>query len=290
MLLKMSTKPKAVRNVAYLGPNGTFAHIVASQRFGDDNAFFPKNAISEVFDFVRSHPGSYGVVPIENSSGGNIYGTIDELVDKDFDLQIVDHMELNVKLSLMGRQVSGTSAKKIYSHFAALNHCHDWLMESQYKNLEIIPTASTAEAAKLAAESDDSLALASSRSAKLYDLHILGVPTQKRNVTQFIVLGEKGSPVIMNDQGERRSTVVVTLPSNSGSLCDFLLPFKEHGVNLSRILSRPIKGLPHDYAFLIDIDGAIDSNVVATALAQSKKFCTSLRVIGNYSKYGVFES
>src|ERR1035437_4009344 len=70
--------------VSYLGPKGTFSNKVAAQRFGARSRYLPLPAIAEVFDSVNTGQADYGVVPIENSSGGTVYDTVDELVNPDF--------------------------------------------------------------------------------------------------------------------------------------------------------------------------------------------------------------
>ena len=74
----MTLKKKSpVRQIAYLGPSGTFSELVAGKRFGREVELVPLPGIYEVFEFVRARRDALGVVPIENSSGGTIYETID---------------------------------------------------------------------------------------------------------------------------------------------------------------------------------------------------------------------
>ena len=68
--------------VAFLGPEGTFAQLAAQKRFGGDAKLIPALSIADVFELVAKKRTSLGIVPIENSSGGFIYETIDRLVDK----------------------------------------------------------------------------------------------------------------------------------------------------------------------------------------------------------------
>ena len=83
---------------------------------------------------------------------------------------------------------------------------------------------------------------------------------------------------------------VVKLPNVPGSLCDFLDTFRRERVNLSRLLSRPIRGCPREYAFLVDLEsGRADANV-RRALPAARKTCTELRVVGSYASGRVYSS
>jgi prephenate dehydratase len=50
-----------------------------------------------------------------------------------------------------------------------------------------------------------------------------------------------------------KTTLAVRLPNEPGSLCTFLETFRDQDVNLSRIISRPVRGCPKEYVFLVDI-------------------------------------
>jgi chorismate mutase/prephenate dehydratase len=65
-------------------------------------------------------------------------------------------------------------------------------------------------------------------------------------------------------------------------LCTFLEAFRNENVNLSRIISRPIRGCPGEYAFLVDIEGATGLAKVKAALRSARKTSVQLRVVGSY--------
>ena len=67
--------------VAYLGPQATFTHQAALQRFGAAVVYRPARSISEVFDDVERRRADFGVVPVENSTEGAVNVTLDRLID-----------------------------------------------------------------------------------------------------------------------------------------------------------------------------------------------------------------
>src|ERR1700677_2243335 len=142
--------------VAFLGPEGTFAHLTAKKRFGDNVTLIPQPTIADVFDSVNSRSASLGIVPIENSSGGTIYDTVDRLVDTNNKLIVQELLSINVRLALLGKDKK--KIRVIYSHFAPLHHCEAYLRE-KFPSVELSEQPSTAAAVKKAVESDDAAAI-----------------------------------------------------------------------------------------------------------------------------------
>ena len=63
--------------VAYLGPQYSFTHLSAIERFGTSADLIPVNTIAAVFEEVNRGHAEYGIVPIENSTDGRIVDTLD---------------------------------------------------------------------------------------------------------------------------------------------------------------------------------------------------------------------
>jgi chorismate mutase / prephenate dehydratase len=277
-----------VSTVAFLGPEGSFAHLAAKDRFGKSAKLVPCSSVREVFDFVSTDRPSLGVVPIENSSGGNIYETIDRIIEPDYGLFIQESIAVNVNLALLGR--NRKKIKTIYSHFAPLHHCERWL-SSHFPHVELRESTSTSAAAKKAAEEEGAAAISSRFAGEIYDVDVLEYPLppvqcEVRNVTQFVVLGQ-GEPVA--EVGDR-TTLVVTLKNEPGSLYNFITPFKRAGVNLSRILSRPIVGKPNSYVFFVDVEGKASEKSVERAIKQGAKLSEGLRIVGSYPVHSPYDS
>lgn len=102
--------------IAFLGPEGTFAHLAAKKRFGANANLVPAMSIADVFSSVAKNRNSVGIVPIENSSGGTIYETVDRLVDFSNRLIVQEALSINVRLALLGNDKK--NIRVIYSHFA----------------------------------------------------------------------------------------------------------------------------------------------------------------------------
>jgi prephenate dehydratase len=263
--------------VGYLGPEGTFSHLVARKRFGHVARLIPCEGIFDVFQFIKSAKGRLGVVPIENSSGGTIFETIDCIVENAGHLHIREELSLNIKLALMGRQ--GARIRHLYSHYMPLQHCKSWIRRA-LPGARTHETRSTAMAAERAAAEPESAALATRDAARRYGLDVLIFPVQADipNITEFLVIGSSAKPAARSV----KTSLLVMLENRPGSLFDFLAAFKQEGVNLTRLISRPIIGQPKSYLFVVDIQGTPAQPSVRRALIKAEKAAAKLVRLGVY--------
>ena len=63
--------------VIYLGPEYSFSHLAAVERFGDSSELVPVATIPSVFEALDRKQADFGLVPIENSTDGRIADTLD---------------------------------------------------------------------------------------------------------------------------------------------------------------------------------------------------------------------
>ena len=66
-----------VLKVAYLGPEYSFSHLAAVERFGQAVEFMGVGSIAAVFEEVNRGHVDFGVVPLENSTDGRVADTLD---------------------------------------------------------------------------------------------------------------------------------------------------------------------------------------------------------------------
>lgn len=267
----------AITKLAYLGPHGTFSGLVAQKRFGNKLEKIPIPGIYEVFEYVRKHRDTVGIVPIENSSGGTIYETIDCLVERRRPLVIREELALQVRLALLGHR--GEKIHTLYSHFAPMQHCDAWIRQ-HLPRVERKEVASTALAAETVASLPQAAALGMREAAKRYHLDILEFPVQPEvpNLTQFVCIGHR--PDVQARAG--KTSLIITLHNRPGSLCELLEIFRDHRINMTRILSRPIIGQPKSYVFFIDVEGSPAASPLREALIRARKTAESLRLAGAY--------
>lgn len=260
--------------IAYLGPRGSFASLVAQKKHPSARLHsFP--TIPEVAEFVQHKGNRHGIVPIENSSAGIILETIDALIARP-SLVIREELGIRVRLAFLGRK--NREIKVIYSHFAPLHHCDRWIKKN-YPSAEVRRVSSTSEAVRIASREKNAAALATRDAASLYKLDVLEFPVEKEvvNVTNFFELGQNPNP-----RKNTETSLLVALKNESGSLSNFLIPFGKAKVNLKRIVSRNIIGQPHTYVFFIGVEAAEKDPKVRLALKKAGKHAVEIRILGSY--------
>jgi chorismate mutase / prephenate dehydratase len=271
--------------VACLGPEGSFSHLIASQRF-PESPMELLTSVEEVFQWLTDKPDALGVVPIENSSGGIILATVDRLMDPQCHLHIQEELTLDVKLALLGRQ--GRPIEVIYSHFMPFYHCDEWL-KANYPQAKRVALPSTSQSAARAASEPNAAAIGSRGNAQRHGLELLQFPIEADtvNITQFFLIGHiENAP----SQANNRTALVVELPDKPGILCSFLQPFSDAAVSLKRIESRPVRGKPNTYRFYLEIEGSQALPAVASALEKAHTIASSIRTVGVYPTGRSFES
>ena len=235
-------------NIAYLGPEGSFTHQAAEERFGAMSAYLPIGSIVGVFREVANKKARFGVIPIENSSNGIVSDTITCL--SEYDVKIIAEVMLDVHFALATTCDNVKDIKKIYSKDIAFDQCHNFLADFGLDEIELIPVESTAKAAKLATSEPQSAAICSHVGAKMYNLPILfeNIEDKNNNKTRFLIVSnfENGQ------SGDDKTSILVQLPNEHGALVRFLNDFDKAGINLTKIKSHIVGGVS---TFFIDFNG-----------------------------------
>jgi chorismate mutase / prephenate dehydratase len=271
--------------VACLGPAGSFSYLLAEMRY-PRLPIQPLANISMVFDFLSQHPEAEGIVPIENSSGGFILDTVDRLVDENCAFWIQEQLTLDIKLALLGHQ--DVPVEVIYSHSIPFFHADDWLKQN-YPTAKRVTKSSTAASAELAAVEFHAAAIGPRQNAQLYGLDLLHFPIsgEVANITQFFRIGNTPPNPQLDDN---RTALVVELVDRPGSLCRFLTPLSNAGINMKRLASRPIRGQPTKYRFYIEIECSLAIDQVATVLHCANENVINLRSLGSFPSHTLYES
>lgn len=266
--------------VAYLGPEGSFTQAAAQKHFGGSVELQPVSTIANVFRAVETENACYGVVPVENSSEGVISHTLDRFITSP--LKINGEVTLPIHHYLLGNATSLQDITQVYAHPQALAQCRQWLGD-QLPQAELIPLDSNSEAAKRVATMNASAAaIAASTAAEIYGLQVLAnnIEDESDNTTRFLVIGGKD----VGPSGVDKTALLVATKNKSGALQNLLKPLAESGISMTRIESRPSRKGIWEYVFFIDIEGHIDEQPVAEALARLEQESSMFRILGSYPK------
>ena len=266
--------------VGYLGPEGTFSHQAAEQHFEDSVDYENLRALSGVFEEVARGHVEYGLVPIENSTGGAIIESLDSFNDFFGQVLICGEIRTSIAFQLLGN-CDLSDVKEIHSKAEALVQCDKWISEN-LPNAKRIAAQSTAAAAGLAklAAADGVAAVGSVKAGEIYGLNALAdhIEDNSNNVTRFLILSKKTAAATGND----KTSITFTCDDRPGSLVDILDVFKRYSMNLSHIEKRPSQQVDTDYTFFVDILGHVEDGKTSMILGEVKAFCKSLHVLGSY--------
>ncbi len=263
-------------SVAFLGPEGTFSHQAAREKFGHGAVLMPLPTIGDVFQAVEARRVDYGMVPVENSIEGVVNPTLDTL--RGSSVKIVAEFELPVHLMLFG-EGPVESVRCVYSHPQPFGQCREFL-QAKLRNATLIEVASTARAVELAAREGDAAAIAGRIAGEAAGLPLLAenIEDNPRNTTRFLVIGRQENGPSGND----KTSLCFTLHDRAGALYDALRPFRNHNISMSMIESRPLRSGSWEYCFFIDIGGHQSEPALSAACAELKADCSFFKVFGSY--------
>jgi prephenate dehydratase len=269
--------------IAYAGEPGAFAEDAVLAAFGDvERRALP--SFRAVFDSVATGAAVAGVVPIENVIHGTVRENYDLLIE--YDLGIVGEVVVPVQLclaALPGERLE--SIDRVYSHIQALGQAEAFLRSRPW---QLLSTYNTAGAGKAIADSGDrgAAAVLSPRAAALFGLEILadGIGDLADNRTRFLVLARQGADIrpLVSPPDQRRTTLVVAVRNEPGTLLAVLQVIAAHGLNMRKLESRPSRERAWEYVFWIDLDGDVADPRMAAALDEVRGVTTMTRVLGSY--------
>lgn len=266
--------------VAYLGPEGTFTQQAALKHFGHSAQTVSLAAIDDVFREVEAGAAHFGVVPVENSTGGVVAHTLDNFMESN--LKICGEVVLRIHHHLMVSEVTkADKISRIYSHSQSFAQCRKWL-ETHYPNAEKVPVNSNAEAAKRVKSEWNSAAIAGEMAAGLYGLTILSDNIEDRpdNATRFLIIG----PQLVAPSGDDKTSIVVSMRNEPGALHNLLEPFHRLNIDLTRVETRPSQSGPWTYVFFLDFVGHQRDDKVSQALKDVAKSAADLKILGSYPR------
>lgn len=264
--------------IAFLGPEATYTHQAAIRKFGVSLDYRAIKTIPDVFSEVDSAAADYGVIPIENSTEGAVFHSMDMLVESD--LHICSQVYLPIEHCLIS-QSPLNEIKEVQSKDQAIGQCREWLQE----NLHGVPqkdVVSTADAVRTAGETPGVAAIASALSAQRYGvkIQVRGIQDRDDNVTRFLVIGKTRAKPL--GEGRDKTSLVISLKDEVGALEKALHAFASRGINLSKIESRPSRKKAWDYLFFIDFIGHYQDEPVQDALKELEAHCSFVKWLGSY--------
>jgi chorismate mutase/prephenate dehydratase len=276
-LMSGSRALQRIIKVAYLGPEYSFSHLAAVERFGQAIEFMRVGSIAAVFEEVNRSHADFGVVPLENSSDGRIADTLDMFLRLP-QLKISAEVRLQIHHNLLAN-CEQQEIRRIYSKTQALAQCRNWLSKN-VPHASLHEVASTATAAELAQREPGAAAVASRQAAVRYGLRILfaDIEDSPYNETRFAVIGTQEAA----RSGHDKTAIMFKIAHNPGTLVETLNIFKQCKLNLTWIESFPAKSPKPEFVFFVDFEGHLEDPKVKRALGLLKERCEQVSVLGSF--------
>jgi chorismate mutase / prephenate dehydratase len=264
--------------VAYLGPEFTFSHLAAIERFGQSAELVPVGTIAAVFEEVERGQVDYGVVPMENSTDGRVSDTLECFARSP--ARICGELQLRIHHCLLG---TGTrdEVRTVFSKAQPLSQCRNWLA-THVRNAAIAECGSTAAAVKKAKEDPKSAAIASRQAGVHYDLPVIvaNIEDNPDNVTRFAII----STGTAERTGKDKTALMVEIAHEPGALADAMAIFKRNRLNMTWIESFPIPGHRGRYLFFVEFVGHQAEAHAKKAISTLAKRSLRLEVLGSYAQ------
>jgi len=274
--------------VAYQGVEGSYSHTAARSHFAAAQGavqYHGYRSFAAALEAVTRGDAEVAFLPIENSLTGSITETYDLL--RQANLHLVGEEVHRVQHCLLAlKPVPLGLIRRIGSHPQALAQCRTFLEALQDCRVEI--EDDTASAAMLVAESGDLSrgAIASEEAAARYGLQVIkrNVANQKENYTRFVAVAREAQSA--DHRLPHKTSLLLTTAHEQGALARCLDALAQHGVNLTKLESRPSSERPWQYLFYLDHEGGLHEPQVDLALRELTKHAQAVRILGSYPRSG----
>jgi len=274
----------AALRASFQGTDGAYSHIAARKYFtvrSPEMEFMGTETFAEALELAETGKVGYAVLPIENTTAGSINQVYDLL--RNTSLEIVGEEILQVRHCLAGMPGSSIEGiRRVLSHPQGLIQCANFI--ATLKGIEQVAFIDTAAAAQEVTRVGDptQAAISSEEAAEVYGLEILahGIADQDENWTRFVVIS--GIEIEIDPRIPAKTSLVFTTRHHQGALAECLNLLAEHGLNLSKLESRPVPRRPWEYLFYVDVEGTLQTDNAALSIAELRRMCPYLRVLGTY--------
>lgn len=236
--------------------------------------------VAEVLETVEHTPGCAGLLPVEDSYGGEDTAVLDRLIFGTSQVFVSEEVVVGETVDAFRVRTEGAAEGRIaVSEPRAIEHCHRFIQENGLLTRFV---GSTHEACRVVAESGDPalVALAPREVADLYGLvpvaaSVDDVPEAR---TRFFLISRS----VAEPTGNDKTTLVLTQPDDrSGNLQRFLAAFTDHSVNLVSLHSRPLASAA-EFCFIVTAEAHIHEHRMGAAIAELWSAGAQIKVVGSY--------
>lgn len=236
-----------MKKLAVLGPKGTYSDLAVKELKSFYEIVY-YSSILEVLDHVNEDMDA--LVPFENSLDGFVMESLDGIIK--YGLTIQKQVKLSIDFNFVS-YAKLSEVKEVYVQFKAYGQCQSFIIHHQLKP---IITQSNIESLEKLVESESLIRgaiIPSHTSTKDFPYVQSHVIDYSKDETRFVLVSKSGSS--FQENGSFSSSIIITPKEDRpGVLYAILERFKEQGINLKAILSRPRKDMMGKYRFYLEFD------------------------------------
>lgn len=276
--------------VAYLGPEGTFTHQAARSWAGTGVDLVPVRTVTDVYEGIASGTMTHGVVAIENSVEGYVVPSLDAIVAAR-DVVAIDETFVAITFDAFSLPTDDGPFTQATSHPHGLAQCQGFVAERDLRTV-----ASTSNAAACRDLTAGQLGLAPRLCGELY-----GLRTRQESVedfhgarTRFLLLTSRNRALAgrWDEEHQAWRTMLAVTPhlTGPGVLARITEAFGRPGVNMSSLITRPLKALEARYVFILTVDGAPWAAELRGVLATLLDAGDSVKTLGVFPLRGELDA
>lgn len=266
--------------IAYVGPPGGFAHQAAVRKFGRSVDYVPLADVEATYSEVLRGHADYGMVPADDAAG-SLAETFDAfLANAGGSVRLFAEVPTAVRHDLLAKE-PWTEVREVVARPEVLAECRNWLSGTA-RDRKVRPVATVEQAAECAAQQPGVAAIGPALAAELHGLKVLfeHLADDPDRVARFFVISKH----LARRGGDDKTGVLFLTADKPGALADVLDAFRQAGVNLSDLEKRPTGTRRQQYVFYLDADGHAEDAAVCQALADARRHCLEMHVLGSYPR------
>lgn len=281
---KLNEQKENSVSMAFLGMRGSYSNMACRQfakKYQGALLELSCGSFEEVFAKVRSGEADYGVLPLENTTSGSINEVYDLL--QHTDLSLVGELAYPIKHCVLANgNIDLTEIDTIYTHPQPAQQCSQFVQGLDRVHIKYCESSSHAMQLVARLNKPNIVALGNEDGGKLYGLTSIktDIANQPNNITRFIVVAKEA--VNVSPQVQTKTLLLMTTSQQAGALVDALMVFKNHGIRMMKLESRPIYGKPWEEMFYVELEANTHSENTQKALQELAQVTSYVKVLGCY--------
>ena len=267
---------------AYQGIPGSYSESCIKENYPNSETI-PCRTFQDAFELAKSNKEIKALVPEQNQLIGSI--NIETLVLK-YRMNIFAEHFYPINHCLLA--IKGTNIDKIkdvYSHTAALSQTNAFIKKNKFNEHVMADTAGSALFISNLKDTTKA-AIASERSAKIYNLQVLNnnIQDEKTNFTRFLVFQKEIVQPKFNSNLKFITSFLFKLKNKPSALFQSLTGLSLRQVNMTKLQSFPEKGTFSSYYFFCEVQGHIEEEKVSGALSDLELHCSEFQLLGVFKQ------